>query len=82
VLKYDKDPGDMPETLSTEVAKEELSALLDEFAEDGVVALDRFPEIAARARSSMVPRTSAHDSNYKMKEVKEFSLDDIEKAAA
>lgn len=81
VLKYESDPSEGTDALSLDVAKSELNALLDEFAEDGVVSLDRLPELARRARSSMVP-TPAHESNYKAKEVAVFSVDDIEKAAA
>lgn len=79
VLKYDKDPADVEDSLSADVAKAELDAMVDEVAdENGVVHLPNLLFIVDRLRSSMVA-SGPHESNYKAKESKEFAVETVEK---
>jgi hypothetical protein len=82
VFAYKQDPTASEDALSADVAKSELNAAVDEIAdENGVVALGDLLGVVSRLRSSMVAG-GPHDSNYKAKEDKTFTVDDIEKAAS
>jgi hypothetical protein len=78
VLKYDKDPADVEDTLSADVAKAELGGMVDEAAdENGVVNLPDLLFIVDNLRSSMVA-SGPHESNYKAKESKKFEVEAFE----
>jgi len=78
VFKYDSDPGEISDALSADEVKAQLSAAVDEAAdENGVIHLPVLHAIVANVRSSTV-QSGPHDSNYKMKESKEFAIADLE----
>lgn len=82
VFEYESDPAEVEDSLSKDVAKTELNAMIDEAAdENGVVFLPDLLGIVDNLRSSMVS-SGPHESNYKAESVKEFSVEDVEGGAS
>jgi hypothetical protein len=78
VFKYDSDPAESDDTLSKDVAKAELNALIDEAAdENGVLDLGILPNLVSALRTSQV-NSGPHESNYKAESTAEFSIEDLE----
>jgi len=81
VFAYKSDPTATEDSLSADVLKAELAAAVDDIAdENGVVALGDLFGAVQKLRSSTVA-SGPHESNYKVKEDKTFTIADIEKAA-
>lgn len=78
VLVYDKHPNEHnpAQTMSAEVVKKELDALVKVFTDDnGVVAVDRLAMAVRNLTSPLNDTAGAHESQYKMEEARELELD-------